>query len=943
MKMKKNIFIILLISIVLLPGILAGQKKILKADDAAEYYNYTEAIPHLEAVIARNNKDKVKAIIMLADVYMNMNNAVKAEEWYSQAIDTPGIPPVSYYNYGQVLRTLGKYELAYDQFVRYDTLVPDDPRGKMYASFSDQIRLWTSLPPSAEVLHAENLNSEYADFSPAFYKKEVVFTSDRPSEKNTALYGWTATPYLNLFVSRTNSNLQSITTDFNTPSYFSSKINQEFHDGPASFTQNGDTIFLTRTIDQKASKNQEDKIKTYVLKMYFSYLVNNVWRNPEPFFLNENDFSVGHPALSKDGKTIYFASDMPGGLGGTDLYVCTWEVDKWSDPRNLGPVINSIGDEMFPSIFDSVLYFSSDGHLGYGGLDIFKSELQDTIWSYPVNLLSPLNSSYDDFGITFYNAQQIGLFSSNRPGGKGSDDIYVFQFMLNTIAGYAVDCSETIILAGQVKHKQNLKPIPGATIFAVNKKTNNVLIAKTDESGRYEIEVDANTSYQVKAMKEDYMSDCYALITKNYPQKARDLLLDQLEVNKVFKLENIYYDLDKWNIRPDAAAELDKLVTIMKENPIKIELSSHTDCRASDKYNDLLSQRRAESAVAYIISQGIEADRMVAKGYGESKLVNRCKDGVKCSETEHQENRRTEFTVLEILKKPIALFKPLDQFFPGELLQVSQFDNDFFASCAFLDENEITAVELPGKCNKPMTDVTLFVLNTKSDKVQIIKSDMNGRFEFKSEPNAEYIIKARKDGYMGDCLTSKIESDPLLLDDLKLRKYKIGQSTILEDLNFDRDKAVLKPEAKRILDKVVEFINENQVILELSSHTDCLENDTYNQNLSQQRAEAAVNYIISRGIDPSRILAKGYGESQLINNCDDGVPCTDEQHKINRRTEIKITGIYIDETPAFKPLDQYKSGETFDRNYFPDEFFSGCPFKAPLNTGTDAEKEREWK
>ncbi len=288
-----------LISLMLLPAMVNGQKKIMKADEAADYYQYTEAIPYLESVIAKNNKDKVKAMVMLANVYMTMNNALKAEEWFSQVIDTPGINPVSHYNYGQVLRTLGKYDKAYDQFIRFDSLVPDDPRGKIYASFSRDIKPWASLPPSADVVNVASLNTEYADFCPAFYKKEVVFTSDRPSEKNTALYGWTATPYLNLFVSRTNASLQTLTTDFNTPSYFSSKINTQFHDGPASFSLNGDTIYLTRTVDQQAVKD-EDKIKTYVLKIFYSYLKGGIWSEPKPFFLNENPYSVGHPALSKD-------------------------------------------------------------------------------------------------------------------------------------------------------------------------------------------------------------------------------------------------------------------------------------------------------------------------------------------------------------------------------------------------------------------------------------------------------------------------------------------------------------------------------------------------------------------------------------------------------------------------------------------------------------------
>jgi len=196
-------------------------------------------------------------------------------------------------------------------------------------------------------------------------------------------------------------------------------------------------------------------------------------------------------------------------------------------------------------------------------------------------------------------------------------------------------------------------------------------------------------------MKDGYLSDCYSMVMNNRPQSGRELLLDEFEVNEVFKLENIYYDLDKWNIRPDAATELDKLVMIMKENPIKIELGSHTDCRASNEYNDKLSQRRAESAVKYIASRGISADRMIARGYGETQLVNDCRDGVKCTETQHQQNRRTEFRILEITQQPTSLFQPLDGFIAGEAYPRSRFDREFFANCASYNATGTELAEIP--------------------------------------------------------------------------------------------------------------------------------------------------------------------------------------------------------------------------------------------------------
>ncbi|MEI7846205.1 MAG: OmpA family protein, partial [Chloroflexota bacterium] len=355
-----------------------------------------------------------------------------------------------------------------------------------------------------------------------------------------------------------------------------------WHDGPVCFNSGFTEIFINRTqIMHDKGKREPGHVRTHLLKIFTSTLKEGKWVVPQPFFLNNDQYSVGHPALSPDGATLYFVSDMPGGYGETDIYVCQRTGDTWSPAVNLGATVNTPGKEMFPFIAaNGDLYFSSDGLPGFGGLDLFVTRKGEKGWGVPRNLGQPINSSFDDFSIAISSAEN-GLFSSNRPGGKGSDDIYGFYKIV----------PEPVIPA----------PPPIATLYT-------------------------------------------GIPTP--PAKRTDTLVP----DKPYRLENIFYDFDKWNIRDDAKPALDNLVSLMKKFPISVELSSHTDCRGSETYNLELSQKRAESAVRYIISQGIAPNRITAKGYGKSRPANSCNclPGSGCTEAEHQFNRRTEFMVTKI-------------------------------------------------------------------------------------------------------------------------------------------------------------------------------------------------------------------------------------------------------------------------------------------------------
>jgi outer membrane protein OmpA-like peptidoglycan-associated protein/tetratricopeptide (TPR) repeat protein len=677
----------------------AVSAQIKQADKLFKSYSYSIAIPYyLKIAQKAGDPDRNQAIIRLADCYRLTNDQLSAKAWYAQAVKLPEAEPINWFYYGQALRCAQEYDLAKEAYDKYATLATTDPRGKAYSGFCTQVEKLNDLPALFEIKNAKNLNSNRSDFGPSFYGEGIIYVSDRRQNfMEDQRYEWTNFNYLDLYFSRPKY-LDEFYQDMNEPKSFSGMFNQTYHDGPAAFAKHDSLIYFSRTEKGNEAKDA-DNYRTDKLKIYWA-INNGTWSKAEPFFLNSNEYSVGHPSLTPDGNTLYFVSDMPGGFGGTDIYCCQWQSGSWSKPQNLGDKVNSFGNEMFPGINGDKLYFASDGIAGFGGLDIFCTTLTKGTWSKPENLGRPLNSSFDDFSLVLDSRGKKGFFSSNRPGGEGSDDIYACKksdikqkrkVTDDQLAG--IPGEGYAFLSGSVKDKQSLKPLPGSTVFLLDTKTDKVKVLKADANGKFKVPIEKGTFYVVKAMENNYLADCLnfkieaedTIVNASAPH---DLLLDRLELNKVFRINNmnyeiepIYYDFDKWYIRPDAELELDKLVQVMKENPISIELGSHTDSRGSNEYNTDLSQKRAESAVRYIVLQGIEATRISAKGYGESMLTNRCSDGVRCSETEHQANRRTEFRVTGFNSPDAKIHFDMGKFNDGDEIPVYMFDRDFFINC----------------------------------------------------------------------------------------------------------------------------------------------------------------------------------------------------------------------------------------------------------------------
>jgi len=741
--MNKRTLVYCFVVAVFLGSSAFGQIK--KAQKQMDLFNYAKAVTLLQKELDHgDSQTKRDATNLIAECYRKMNDVQSAKAWYGRVVESGGTNAINYYYYAQAMLSCGEYEKAKKVFLKYDSLAPQDPKGKIYAGYCDSVPIWNGIPANYEVKDAQALNSKQSDFGPVFYEDGVVFATDRiPPKKEAKTYGWTGNSYIRLFYSKP-AYPDDYYSEFSTPELAKGLFNKDYHDGPASFNETNDKVFINRTyIYKDKAKKDPDRKKTHLLKLFSSEKKGNGWKSLKPFFLNNNQYSVGHPALTPDGNTLYFVSDMNGGSGGTDIYESNFEDGKWSPPVNLGSTINTFGNEMFPFAADNGdLYFASDGLPGFGGLDLFVTRKVDGKWIQPQNLGLNINTSYDDFALAMYKETNSGLLSSNRTGGAGSDDIYSFR---RTTPQQPKKVAEPPIayVSGCVKDKTTLEPLPGSTVFILNEETNEVLVLKTNSTGCFRTKAIKGKPFIVKASKTSYIDDC---LSYNFPVEnkdtsltlSRDLLLDKLEVNKTFKLDNIYYDFDKSFIRPDAEPPLNKLVSLMKEQPISVELGSHTDCRGSFPYNDRLSQRRAEAAVMYIIMQGISSSRIVAKGYGKHRLTNRCdcSKGVPCTEEEHQLNRRTEFKVTAINEdKNNGGFNP-DRFKDGERLDARLLPFDFFNNCKD-NEKKSSAVNVPSPNATENPLYTEVKAKAQKDLSQSVKmSEVNYASKSSSLPRA---------------------------------------------------------------------------------------------------------------------------------------------------------------------------------------------------------------
>lgn len=627
--------------IALYSSLIFSQEKV--ADKFFENYAYLKAAELYQEAVKKGN-DSEHVLTRLGDCYYNNSNPKQAAVWYNKALEKYGndISPEYIYKYIQTQRSLQNFTEADKWFEKFKSIQNDDSRAKEFEE--SNIALYEKLASTSgmnTVIENLSINSKYSDFGSFVYENTLYFASSRNTEND--IYKWNNEPYLDIFkgeIKTTEDNVKQITNV--TPLAFDGVERKDIHDANAVLTKDGKTMYFTRDNVGKRNKPQYDKKGTTHLKIYKATLVDTIWSNIVELPFNDNVFSTGHPALSPDNKTLYFVSDRDGGYGQTDIYkVAINDNGSYGDPVNLGDKINTEGREVFPFVSqDSTLYFSSDGFLNLGLLDIFKSNIIKDENADPENLGAPYNSGYDDFAYFIDPKDNSGYFSSNRPDGKGSDDIYGFNI---------TTCKQTI--SGVVKNNKTLEVLPEATVQLIDESGKIIEEITSDKDGAYSFEVDCDKNYKVLAFKPDYKDDWKELETDNENEKdnTADLNLVPLINDNEIVINPIFFDFDKWNIRPDAAYELENIVAVLRAHPdMVIKIESHTDSRGSDKYNMKLSDRRAKSTRDYLYSRNIAKERIEsAIGYGETQLLNKCSNGVKCSKEEHQLNRRSKFIILK--------------------------------------------------------------------------------------------------------------------------------------------------------------------------------------------------------------------------------------------------------------------------------------------------------
>lgn len=640
---KRYIIIVMLVSIMLALPKAQAQEQLGLRGQAKKYYNqfqYFKAAA-LYQRLADSKKPLTEDLELLADCYLKLKDYELAENWFSRVVALPKSKPENLISYGEVLKSNLKYEEAKKVFQQYAKLTGNEALVATAIAGCDSSLTWLANPTVHQLKNEASVNTPLSEFSAFPYQGKVFYTAEPDTFMFKSIYGRTGNPYLRIFTAELTQN-----QGLSNPLLDRSKYNEGiYHIGPVIANKAEKTLYITRTTYGKTLELSElDKVKylTNNLELYSYHLQDGSWKEQPFAYNNVEKYSVGHAALSADEKIMYFVSNMPGSIGGTDIWYVELQADgTWGTPQNAGTNINTSENEMFPYIGpNGELYFSSNGWPGMGGLDIFTAKGSKGEWTKAQNLKYPINSSADDFSYIL-NSDYSGYLSSNRKGGKGKDDIYAFNYEVPKLI---------LAVQGSVKDVKTAAVIPAVNISLM--KGELVEARAHSENGLFFFELDKDQTYTLTAEKEKFSKDAKAISTVGLKQSDTlhvTLQLETLfEIGKVFTLENINYDFDKDNIRADAAKILDGLVVIMRDNPsLEIELGSHTDSRGADKYNLNLSQRRAQSVVNYLVNQGIARSRMIAKGYGETQLLNECEDGVTCTDEQHQANRRTVFKVLK--------------------------------------------------------------------------------------------------------------------------------------------------------------------------------------------------------------------------------------------------------------------------------------------------------
>lgn len=847
-----------------------------KANEFFESAFYKEAIPLFEVALEKQ-PNTTEWMVRLADCYRLTNDPIKAEFWYGQLIRIPKHKQYVF-EYAQALKTNRKYAEASFYFSEYAAF--DSLKSKQFVASCDYAKRNSEQRNGMfEVSEMKGINSRSSDFAPAFYQNQIIFSSARSVaiEKNGEVT-WTSDAFNQYY------SFQSITADSFLVKPLRSFIGKDINDAPICFNAKATQVAITSNNFMDGIRHIPGSGMMMDIYFYDTKSIRDWVHESEKFFpFNaqvdaSEPYSTGHPCFSPSGDAIYFASNRPGGFGGYDLYVSYKSGNSWTQPKNLGYPVNTPGNELSPHV-DAYgrLYFSSDWHLGFGGMDVFSAERLPFGWGYVQNLGWGVNSPYDELYFIFDARQQTGYFTSNRLTGTGSEDIYkvVQRMPYASRKGIFASLGDKIILkniypkSGQVvvedlqteelynlllllhdnpeylvqincftdsrgSESSNLKLsqqrakglmdfLVGKSIAAnhvahagygegfllngcadnvacsedqhqVNRRIEVYFVGTLDSVGNAVLHFDARPGFyqpispaRVMPLSAWQSAGSQAITQKTNSKTSsktttsttttttktkNPVRQSHYAIGDVIEVANIYYDHGKASLDESNSPGLKQLLSILEEHPhVVVEIGSHTDATGSSDYNAELSQKRAESVKRYLIDKGIAENRLEAKGYGETKILNRCKDGVDCSEDEHQVNRRTEFKVI-----------------------------------------------------------------------------------------------AQKG-------------------------FKVGDVIKVDNIYYESDEAKLDMKRSKGLKEIIQILKDNNISVEIRSHTDSKGTSSYNLELSEKRAKAVYDYLVANGVSKYRLKYKGYGETMLLNHCKDGVRCSDEEHQVNRRTDFKVIGL----------------------------------------------------
>jgi len=835
--------------------------KIERAKREMKDLNYQGAIAILNSVMSKGDNEEAK--IALAECYRKVNDSENAEFLYGQVVRLQTAQPIHYLYYGEMLQRNGKCELAREWFKKFAQAVPEDVRGQYQDRACDYEQELKTKGEGVYEVARTTFNSNLDDFGSAFYKNGIVFASERdPGTAIKRSHAWTGNPFTDLYFVPVKGTGTSAT--YGKPEKFSSDVNSKFHDAVVAFNKDQSQIYFTRDnySGGKTAKDQDGIIK---LKIYTSKKKGNGWVSEESLPFNSDEYSCLHPTLNAEGTKLYFASDMPGGFGGMDLYSSELENGRWGPPTNLGPGINTEGNEVFPFIYkNNRLYFSSDGQIGLGGFDIYYTDAKaEGQWGTPENIGAPINSKDDDIAFTLSNKGESGYFTSNRTGGAGRDDIYSFTRLAAPVRVYVYD-------------EKTKEPIEGATVTSDSCFKRKL---KTGKDGRAMIDVKFGTCCTYVANAEGYDKNSQAGCVKDATSNE-DLIIEiPMKRENKFNVEGIVFDQITGLPLPDVKVSL---MNSECKDPTK---TFTTD--ATGRYNFMLDNLdccykiRAEKDKYFAVTT---PDTVCTKGLKENKT--------------YQVNLNLQPTQA-----------PLTPPQPGREVTSLDPKNGKMAD----GRNTTAGMEnTPGALNNATKKPGKIVPVNPNTVYYDAESNL---YLKKGKPfTGKYNGVKYKEGLPVE------EGGSTVFTPSATNYPNDSAQAYLLHVYYDFDQSYLRAESTPELEKLLKLMKDNpSQIIEISSHTDARGSNSYNNRLSQRRAESVVRWLSEHGVDRDRLVPRGYGESMSTNKCVNNVPCTEREHQMNRRTEFRVLGCKDCIDDAKRKLSRPNEHTKVDK-------CQGCPF-----------------